>query len=191
MRNQKKDQKSTATVLIDGDGIQWWVGGFTRILDEIPSMTAFRVKLCDWPGSNCVLRGKWQSDPRNLSPEPPAIMNSLSKSLPRIPASSRSFTTSIRRLAQEPAPVDPQAAKETKVSANYSNPQIRKPRRGPYADSPLPVFPLLAIFFTGSFLFYQLSKSRQGQGKSHYVLPPRDKKPPPAKEFNSNLHSEH
>ncbi|THX13572.1 UMP-CMP kinase-like protein [Aureobasidium pullulans] len=95
-------------------------------------------------------------------------MNSLSKSLPHIPASSRSFTTSIRRLAQQPAPVDPQAAKETKVSANYSNPQIRKPRRGPYADSPLPVFPLLAIFFTGSFLFYQLSKSRQGQGKSHY-----------------------
>ncbi|THY21791.1 UMP-CMP kinase-like protein [Aureobasidium pullulans] len=99
-------------------------------------------------------------------------MNSLAKSLPRIPASRRSFTTSIRRLAQEPAPVDPQAAKETKVSANYSNPQIRKPRRGPYADSPLPVFPLLAIFFTGSFLFYQLSKSRQGQGKSHYPLFP-------------------
>ncbi|KAI5196072.1 hypothetical protein AUEXF2481DRAFT_8263 [Aureobasidium subglaciale EXF-2481] len=118
-------------------------------------------------------------------------MSSLSHRLSRIPASSRSFSTSIRRLAQEPAPVDPVAAKQTKISNNYSSPQIRKPRRGPYADSPLPVFPLLAIFFTGSFLFYQLSKSRDGQGKSHYVLPPRDKKPKPAKEFNSNLHSEH
>ncbi|KAG9660522.1 hypothetical protein KCU64_g3141, partial [Aureobasidium melanogenum] len=117
-------------------------------------------------------------------------MNSLPRTLPRIPI-PRSFSTSVRRLAQEPSPVDPQAAKNTKVSANYSSPQIPKPRRGPYANYPLPVFPLLAIFFTGSFLFYKLSKSREGQGKSHYVLPPRDKKPPPAKEFNSNLHSEH
>ena len=108
-----------------------------------------------------------------------------------LPSSSRSFSTSLRRLAQDPSPVDPQAAKNTHVSANYSNPQIRKHRRGPYANSPLPVFPLLAIFFTGSFLFYKIAKSREGQGKSHYVLPPRDKKPPPAKEFNSNIHSEH
>ncbi|KAH0284942.1 hypothetical protein M436DRAFT_52950 [Aureobasidium namibiae CBS 147.97] len=104
---------------------------------------------------------------------------------------TRSFSTSFRRLAQEPSPVDAQAARATKVSANYSNPQIRKHRRGPYADSPLPVLPLLAIFFTGSFLFYKIAKSREGQGKSHYVLPPRDKKPPPAKDFNSNIHSEH
>ncbi|KAG9694539.1 hypothetical protein KCU95_g2790, partial [Aureobasidium melanogenum] len=117
-------------------------------------------------------------------------MTSLPRTFSRIP-SPRFFSTSPRRLAQEPAPVDPQAAKNTKVTANYNNPQIPKPRRGPYANSPLPVFPLLAIFFTGSFLFYKLSKSREGQGKSHYVLPPRDKKPPPAKEFNSNLQSEH
>jgi hypothetical protein len=103
----------------------------------------------------------------------------------------RTFSTSIRRLAQEPPSVDPVAAKKTKISANYSNPQILKHRRGPYADSPLPVIPLVAIFFGGSFLFYQLSKSRAGSGKSHYVLPPRDKRPPPEKEFNSNLHSEH
>ena len=120
-------------------------------------------------------------------------MTSLPLRLSRLPLASktRSFSTSLRRLAQEPSPVDPQAAKATKVSANYSNPQIRKHRRGPYADSPLPVLPLLAIFFTGSFLFYRIAKSREGQGKSHYVLPPRDKKPPPAKEFNSNIHSEH
>ncbi|KAH0341572.1 hypothetical protein KCU81_g6130, partial [Aureobasidium melanogenum] len=117
-------------------------------------------------------------------------MTSLPRTFSRISV-PRSFSTSVRRLAQEPSPVDPQAAKNTKVTANYNNPQIPKPRRGPYANSPLPVFPLLAIFFTGSFLFYKLSKSREGQGKSHYVLPPRDKKPPPAKEFNSNLHSEH
>lgn len=120
-------------------------------------------------------------------------MTSLSLRFSRLPLASktRPFSTSIRHLAQEPAPVDPQAAKTTKVSGNYSNPQIRKHRRGPYADSPLPVLPLLAIFFTGSFLFYKIAKSREGQGKSHYVLPPRDKKPPPAKEFNSNIHSEH
>lgn len=155
-------------------------------------MTAFRVELCDW--LRCLglsARGKWQ--PPVISRPSPAIMTSLSLRFSRLPLASktRPFSTSIRRLAQEPSPVDPQAAKATKVSANYSNPQIRKHRRGPYADSPLPVLPLLAIFFTGSFLFYRIAKSREGQGKSHYVLPPRDKKPPPAKEFNSNIHSEH
>ncbi|KAG9927023.1 hypothetical protein KCV05_g6715, partial [Aureobasidium melanogenum] len=58
-------------------------------------------------------------------------MNSLPRTFPRIPT-PRSFSTSIRRLAQHPSPVDPQAAKNTKVSANYSSPQIPKPRRGPY-----------------------------------------------------------
>lgn len=106
-------------------------------------------------------------------------------------SSRRSFSSSFRRLSQEQPSVDPQAATKTKISANYNRPQVPKPRRGPYANSPLPVFPLIAIFFTGSFLFYQLSKSREGQGKSHYVLPPRDKRPPPEKEFNSNIHSEH
>lgn len=108
-----------------------------------------------------------------------------------ITLSRRLFSSSLRPLSQQPPSIDPQAAKDTKVSANYNRPQVPKPRRGPLANNPLPILPLVAIFFTGSFLFWKLSKSREGSGKSHYVLPPRDKRPPPEKPFNSNTHSEH
>ncbi|KAK8216794.1 hypothetical protein M8818_001757 [Zalaria obscura] len=90
----------------------------------------------------------------------------LSRSLSRTPA-SRSFTSASFRRA------DP---KDTKITSNYEAPPAP---RGRGNTGQLPVFPLVAIFFTGSFLFWRLLKEREGQGQSHYTLPPRDPRPYP------------
>ena len=127
--------------------------------------------------------------PVNLSPTR-AIMFARASALSKSSISRRPLSSSARRLAQNPPSIDPKAAKETKISANYNRPQVPTPRHGANTN-PLPILPLVAIFFTGSFLFWKLSKSREGSGKSHYVLPPRDSRPRPEKAFNSNIQSEH
>ncbi|KAF2222364.1 hypothetical protein BDZ85DRAFT_263516 [Elsinoe ampelina] len=45
------------------------------------------------------------------------------------------------------------------------------PRRKSNSDQ-LPLLPLVIIFFTGSFLFYRLAKSREGQGSGRGPKPP-------------------
>ncbi|PNS17860.1 E3 ubiquitin-protein ligase hel2 [Sphaceloma murrayae] len=52
-----------------------------------------------------------------------------------------------------------------------SSPPPPRPRRG-NADQ-LPVYPLIAIFCLGSFLFYRISKSREGQGSGRGPKPPK------------------
>jgi len=65
--------------------------------------------------------------------------------------------------------------KETKITSNYKQPQVPKSKY----TSQLPVYPLLGIFFLGSFLFYQLANSRQGKGKGRHLpdLPRREAQP--------------
>ncbi|KAI9668185.1 MAG: hypothetical protein M1821_001005 [Bathelium mastoideum] len=54
-----------------------------------------------------------------------------------------------------------------------------KPTPVPRSGSELPVYPLVAIFFLGSGLFYLLVKQREGQSKQHYQMPERIRDNPP------------
>ncbi|PSK43748.1 Uridylate kinase isoform B [Elsinoe australis] len=69
---------------------------------------------------------------------------------------SRPFTSSLRRL-QDPKP-----------PARTTPPP--RPRRS--NSDQLPILPLVFIFCLGSFLFYRLSKSREGQGTGRGPKPP-------------------
>ncbi|KAF1355439.1 hypothetical protein BDV97DRAFT_395801 [Delphinella strobiligena] len=80
------------------------------------------------------------------------------------PTTLRTFVTSrLLRAAPE---------KEIKAAtANYNRPPAPRSRA---TGTQLPVLPLVVIFIVGTASFYQLAKSRDGQGSSHYVLPTRD-----------------
>ena len=72
----------------------------------------------------------------------------------------RDFSKSSRRFA---------APEKFKISSNYTAPQVPKSS----TSNQLPFLPLVAIFCLGTFSFYWITKQREGQGKSHYVLPER------------------
>jgi len=74
---------------------------------------------------------------------------------------------SISRTARQ----DP---KDIKITSNYKQPPVPKGN-----SNQLPVFPLVAIFVIGTFLFYRLTKSREGQGsnRSPFNLPKAENTP--------------
>ena len=73
----------------------------------------------------------------------------------------RHFTSSLRRVDQQSRPG---------VTTNHkASPAPKSSTNG----SQLPVLPLVAIFCIGSLSFYWLTKTRQGQGQSHFRQPPK------------------
>ncbi|KAK5069055.1 bifunctional uridylate/adenylate kinase, partial [Cryomyces antarcticus] len=82
--------------------------------------------------------------PRTIAP----ALNSSS-------ASSRTFATTARFLEDSKPPQTPQS--NPKISANYQAPPAPRPRG---QSSPLRVWPFIAIFATGTFLFSQIVKQR-------------------------------
>lgn len=73
------------------------------------------------------------------------------------------------RFSQSVAQLD---SKPTAVTSNYKQPPVPKNRKG---RQQLPVYPIIAIFFLGTFLFYRLTKAREGVVKAKQASQPGDK----------------
>jgi len=100
---------------------------------------------------------------------PISSYSQLARQLPK----TRSLSTSLSRRQQDP--------KDTKITSNYTQPPAP---RGVGNTGQLPVLPLVAIFFTGTFLFYRLTKSREGQSNhSHFQQPPKEDLPVDRRKF--------
>jgi len=88
----------------------------------------------------------------------------------RVPTGSRHRSLSTTSALRQ----DPQ---QTKISSNYTQPAVPRTRQG--QTSHLPVYSLIGIFCLGTFLFYRLTKAREGQGGGrHNPDLPRRENPP-------------
>ncbi|KAF2237554.1 hypothetical protein EV356DRAFT_529884 [Viridothelium virens] len=72
---------------------------------------------------------------------------------------------SLRRFCAHPQIREESKHSGPKITANYNRPAV------PRSSSQLPVFPIIAIFLSGSGLFYLLVKQREGESKQHYQMP--------------------